>query len=215
MASSAPNSAVDICNLALIELKQAPIVQLDPATSMAEQVMALSYHQKRRSVLRKHPWNFAIKRIAVTPSSSNVPEFGYSHGYLLPVDFIRLVGVYDSEGLRIEPTEYEIEDGKILYDGEDNTELNIRYVYDHKIVSKFDSLFIDMFVIELAIAVAPRFSGTEQRQQILVKRLESIASEAKSIDGQEHPPRRGQTSRWLSRRKNSPGRTADGWTRFS
>ena len=215
MAFDAPNSAIDICNLALVELKQESVVQLNPPSTMVEQIMALEYHQVRRAVLRKHPWNFAIKRAALTPSSDVTPEFGYSHGYILPNDFIRFVGLYNSEGERIEKTYYDLEDGNIYYDGEDNTAINLRYIYDIEQVRKFDPLFIDMFKLELAVAVAPKFSGTEARQAALIKRLELVSAEAKSIDGQERPPQRRQRSRWLDRRRNYPTRLADGYTRFS
>lgn len=215
MAFDAPNSAIDICNLALVELKQESVVQLNPPSTMVEQIMALEYHQVRRAVLRKHPWNFAIKRVALTPSSDVTPEFGYSHGYILPNDFIRFVGLYNSEGELIEKTYYDLEDGNIYYDGEDNTSINLRYVYDIEQVRKFDPLFIDMFKLELAVAVAPKFSGTEARQAAVIKRLEIVSAEAKSIDGQERPPKRRQRSRWLDRRRNYPTRLADGYTRFS
>ena len=215
MSFDAPNSAIDICNLALIELKQESVVQLNPPSTQVEQIMALEYHQVRRAVLRKHTWNFAIKRAALTPSSDVTPEFGFSHGYILPNDFIRFVGIYNSEGELIDKAYYDIEDGNIYYNGEDNTAINIRYIYDLDQVSKFDPLFIDMFKLELAVAVAPKFSGTEARQSALIKRLETVSAEAKSIDGQERPPQRRQRSQWLDRRRNYPTRLADGFTRFS
>jgi hypothetical protein len=215
MSFNAPNSAVDICNLALIELKQATIVQLNPASTVVEQILALEYHQVRRAVLRKHSWNCASTRTSLTPSSTAAPDFGYSHGYLLPNDYIRKIGLYDSDDEFIEQQYYDLEDGKIYYNGEDNTAIYLKYVYDLTTVSKMDPLLISMFVLELAVAIAPKFSGTEARQAAIDKRLEKISAEAKSIDGQERPPQRRQKSRWLARRRNYPTRQADGFTRFS
>lgn len=215
MSFNAPNSAIDICNLALIELKQATIVQLDPPSNVVEQILALEYHQVRRAVLRKHPWNCATTRTTLTPSSTATPDFGYTHGYILPNDYIRKIGLYDSENVFIEQKYYDIEDGNIYYNGEDNSAIYLKYVYDLTQVSKMDPLLISMLVLELAVAIAPKFSGTEARQAAIAKRLEMVASEAKSVDGQERPPQRRQKSRWLDRRRNYPTRQADGFTRFS
>lgn len=215
MGFKAPSSAVEICNLALHQLKQSYIAQLSPATSVAEQSCALAYHKVRRAALRRHPWNFAMKRVVLTPASDVTPAFGYSHAYLLPNDFVRFAGRYDDEGEITSFEDYDIEDGYLLYDGEDNTGINVRYIYDHQIVAKFDPLFIDLFVVELAIALAPKFSGTENRQAALLKMRESIFNEAKSVDGQERPPRRKQRSKWLERRRAMASRGVDTYTRFS
>lgn len=215
MAFKAPSSAVEICNLALIHLKQDSIVQLDPPSSMAEKFCALAYHQVRRSTLRKHTWNCALRRIVLTPSSDETPEFGYSHAYKLPPDFIRFAGRYSDEGHITSFEDYDIEDGYLLYDGEDNSGINIRYVYDLQTVAKFDALFLDVFVLDLAIALAPKFSGTENRQQALIKLRETVFNEAKAVDGQERPPRRKQKSKWLERRRRFQTRGASPYTGFN
>lgn len=214
MSFQAPSSAVDVCSLALIQLKQDSIVELDPPSSMAEKFCALAYHQVRRSTLRKHTWNFAGKRIVLTPASDQTPAFGFSHAYLLPPDFIRFIGRYDEEGEITSFEDFEIENGYLLYDGEDNSGINVRYVYDHDTVGKFDPLFLDLFVLDLAIALAPKFSGTENRQAALIKMRDAVFAEAKSVDGQERPPRRKQRSKWLERRRYGMGSGASQYTRF-
>jgi hypothetical protein len=218
MAIEAPNSEVDICNLALDLLKQKPIVDLDPPTNQVEELCARWYQQKRRAVLRSHPWNFAMKRIALTPTSSPTPVFGYTHAYNLPSDFIRFAGRFDEYGKVSEPDneKYEIENGQFLYDGQDNSAIYIRYVFDQAIISKFDPLFIEALALELAIVMAPKFSGTENRVATLLKMRSEVIGEARAIDGQERPPRRRQHSNWIKRRNAGYStNTADKYTRFS
>lgn len=218
MALEAPLSEVDICNLALDLLKQKPIVELDPPTSQVEELCARWYQQKRRAVLRAHTWNFAMKRATITPVSNATPLFGYTHAYNLPSDFVRFVGRYEDVGdLRAqEPNEYEIENGQLLFNGADNESINIRYIFDQKTVSKFDALFIEVLALELAIVMAPKFSGTEARVSTLIKTRAEIIGEARAIDGQERPPRRRQSSRWLNKRSGGYStNTADKYTRFS
>ena len=83
MALSAPSSEVDVSNLSLDLLKQAPVVQLDPPTTTTEQLLNRWYHQTRRATLRAHSWNFATKRITITPTGT-APLFGFTHAYNLP-----------------------------------------------------------------------------------------------------------------------------------
>jgi hypothetical protein len=170
MSLAAPTSEVQICNLALSHLKQKPIVQIDPPSSQVEELCALWYHQKRQEVLRAHAWNFAIARTTLTPDSSATPDFGFSHAYLLPANWLRYLGRYDDLGSRIlgDDSEYEIEGRYYLFDGEDNVAINLRYITDFQTVSKMDPLFRSLFAIELAITLAPNFSGGEGRVTTLI-----------------------------------------------
>lgn len=218
MGLDAPNSEVDICNLSLDLLKQKPIVNLDPPTNQVEELCARTYQQKRRATLRTHMWNFAMKRLKILPDSGATPLFGFTHAYNLPSDFIRYAGRFDDVGKLASPNpnDHEIENGQILFDGTDNTAINIRYVFDQDIISKMDPLFIEAFVLELAITFAPKFSGTEARVKTLVGFRAEVIGEARAIDGQERPPRRVQRSNWLRRRNAGFSlNTADKFTRFT
>lgn len=201
MALEAPQSEVAICNLALDHLKQAPITALDPATTQIEARCARWYPQERRATLRIHPWNFAMKRAQITPSGSVTPAFGFTHAYAKPSDFIRLIGFYDDLNLRLTESDYDLEGDYILRNGEDAVAINVRYVFDETNVAKFDPLFVDLFTINLAIKLAPNFSGSEARVKTLVELRKEILSNATAIDGQERPPRRIQTSKFIQSRK--------------
>ncbi len=218
MAIESPNSEVAICNLALDYLKQKGIIELDPPGTQVEQLCARWYQQKRRATLRSHMWNFAMKRTTILPDSGATPLFGFTHAYNLPSDFIRYAGRFDDIGnlSNPDPTDYEIENGQILFDGTDNAAINIRYVFDQNVIAKFDPLFIEIFALDLAIVMAPKFSGTEARVITLIKVRSEVMGEARAIDGQERPPRRRQRSNWIRRRNAGfSTNTADKFTRFS
>jgi hypothetical protein len=218
MALEAPGSEVDICNLALSHLKQRAIVQLDPTTSDTEEICALWYQLVRRSTLRLHPWNFAMGRAEVLPDGTYTPEFGFTHAYQKPTDFIRLIGFYDDEGNRIHgrgsENDFDLENDYILYNGEDATAINIRYIMDITDVNKMDPLFIDLFALDLAIRLAPRFTGGEARVKTLASLRTEVYTAATAIDGQERPPRRVQRSRFIEARTRG-GNVAGKYTRFS
>ena len=59
MADSSPTAPVDICNLALTELKVNPISALDEAGSAVAELCNRHYDIRRKAILRSHIWNFA------------------------------------------------------------------------------------------------------------------------------------------------------------
>lgn len=200
---SAPTAAVDICNLALDLLNQGPVsdISTSPQTD-TEVICARWYDSCRRSVLRKHPWNFAITR-AELAANATAPSFGYANAYDLPSDFLRLLTIGDDyvEDLK---QKYQLEDNQILYgDDTSTTALPIRYIYDHVAVSQFDPLFIDCLSFELAIKMSRKITGDGEAAKELKELLKSIAPEAYAIDGQERPPQRIQRSKWIARRRNN------------
>lgn len=199
---SQPSSPVDICNLALDELKHAPIMSIDTPESTAEKICARWYDATRRECLRKHPWKFATKRATLTPSGTD-PDFGYTSAYNLPNDYIRLVSIGDdSEGSFLD--RYQIENGQILTSegtDDDGTSLNVRYVYNIEDVSRFDPLFLKFFVFQLALNMSPKFSLAANAKQLLKQDYEDVSSEARAVNGQDRRPQRIQRSRHLERRR--------------
>jgi hypothetical protein len=219
MTLSASNNEVAICNLALTQLKQTLITQIDPPKSNAEKLCALHYQDIRQATLRAHPWNFAIKRIVLTEDTGNPPVFGYSKAFALPSDFIRYLSRHSDFSVElptdIRGTDYELENGYLLtsdtFSG--TGDLNLRYTYDHTEVAKWDASFKQLIAINLAIVLAPNFTSSEARLQSLAALRDDIESKAMSIDGQERPPTRVQNSRWIRARISQP-RVASPYTIF-
>lgn len=213
MSLTAPDSEVDICNLALAHLKQAPITNVETPTNQAGQWCNMWYHQVRQELLRSHPWNFALARVALTPHA-DAPEFGYTHKYELPSDWLRFIGRYDDFNVLLSG-EYDIEGGFYLFNGEDGEEINLRYITDFETVADMDALFRSLFAISLAIVLAPNFSQSESRVKTLVELERDIRARATAIDGQERPPRRVQTSKFIQARRGRSAGPAGPFTHFS
>lgn len=206
MALLAPDSEVDICNLACTHLKQADISVIDPPGTQVEVEFAKWYHQVRQATLRAHSWNFATDRVQLLPEVV-APAFGYSHKYLLPTNWIRYLGRYDDEGNKLgDGLDYDIESGYYLFNGDDDASINLKFIIDFTNISKMDALFRSLFAINLAIMLAPKFSSSEARLGSLLTIQKDLKAEATAIDGQERPPRRVQHSKFLAaRRRGSSG----------
>lgn len=217
MALQAPSSEVDICNLALIHLKQEIVTSIDGSSpTTAEGLCATLYQQVRRATLRSHPWNFAMFRIILTTDALVTPAFGFSIAFKFPNDFVRFASRESSDlGFKPSPNEYTIEGRYIFTTGSTTDKLYLRYVRDIEAVLEMDPLFIDLFAINMALHLAPNFSGSEQRTEVLEKRKLEVEAQARAIDGQERPPKRIQTSKFNNaRRHTSAGHVAGPNTTF-
>lgn len=213
-------SAVDICNLALDFLERAPITSIETPSNATEELMARWYDTTRKQALRKHPWNFATKRIQLAPNAT-APNFGYSKQFTLPSDYIRIkypatsVVVGDSP---LPASAYSVEGNSILI-GEASTEdtniLNLVYVSDFETVTKMDANFVMFFAALLASNVAYKVTQSNQTVQRMQQLVDKYEAEARSMDGQENPPRRIERSRNRSTRRNTGRvRNYDGYTVF-
>lgn len=194
---SAPTAPVEICSLALEYLSDVAITSIDDPQTTPEHIMARWYDMTRRSLLRQHPWNFAIRRTNIARESAD-PAFGYTDAYTLPNDFLRFIEIkgYDGES---DVTDYEIEDGQLLCNNSGGV-LYIRYVYDATLVGKFDSLFVDVLALELAMRCCRKVTGSNDLIAGLKEILKDIKADAQTIDGQERPPRRVERSKWKAAR---------------
>ena len=205
MSITGITSAAGVCSLALAHLKMSPVVSLETPVDEGEKRCALVYHQTRRKVLRALPWNFAIKRATLSAVTST-PDFGFTHEYALPNDFLRYLSRHDVSGFRLRSFEadYEIENGFIRINQDTAGTLQIRYIYDHQDVPKWDPMFIDLMSYEIAIRIGPNFQASASDLERLSAERKNIRAEAGAIDGQERPPKRVQRSRWLQARRQGP-----------
>lgn len=88
-------SVVEICNLALSNIRAGSINSLDEG-SLQAQLCKLKYSILRDRCLREIPWQFNHKLRALAPVTTEIFNWGYAYSY--PVDCLkiqRLVGSYE------------------------------------------------------------------------------------------------------------------------
>ena len=192
-------SEVDICNMALDLIKVDPITDIrDPQTD-SEAICNRWYDTTRRQVLRAHPWNFAKARYACSLDATP-PAFGYLDAYNLPNDFIRLRFIGDeNEGLVGQ--DYEIEGSQLLIDNGSAASLNIGYIKDETLVSKWDELFKRYISAQMAYNMAYAFSGKSTLRADVKDMLADIRVEARAVNGQDNPPKRVTRSKVIGARR--------------
>ncbi len=198
-----PNSPLHICNMMLDLLNQPSITQLSSPETATEKLCARWYDQVRRTTLRKHTWNFALKRISLA-ALSEAPVSDYSAQFQLPSDFLRILDIGERNAQEVD---YEIENGNLLLNAEGP--VYIRYVYNIETVSQFDPLFIEVFAAELALKLSGKFGKSANEKAELKSYIDDLKEEAHAIDGQERPPTVVNRSRLMAARRGFHSRRND------
>jgi len=196
-------SSTDIGNLALDLLSSGNVQDIDSPNNATEELVSRWYTLTRQRLLREHPWNFAIKRAQLAASSTS-PAFGYDKQYPVPADFLRVLFINDDE--RITQSQYyRVENNHILTRNifNDSSVLNITYVSDYTNVSGMDPLFVELLGYDLAMNIAYKVAESQSNVQRLAEIRKERAALAKTIDGQEDPPRIIERSRSLKVRRNN------------
>lgn len=181
-------SIVDICNKALDKLGHGPITSLEDGNKAANLCLR-NWPLVRDQVLRDHPWNFAVKRDALS-ASSTAPSWGFSAAFPFPSDLIRLIEVLD-----LSTGEYQVEGRAILAN---SSLLYIRYVARVEDPSLYDTLFIDAVACRLAFELAESLTQSNTKKDAAFQEYEDSLTRARRVDGQENPPAELQEDDWIA-----------------
>jgi hypothetical protein len=183
-------SAIDICNRALLKVGAASITALTDNSPEAR-ACNLAYDATRRAALRRHPWNFAITRTTLAPDATE-PDHDYDYQFTLPSDCLRVLRPAES-GL-----DWKIEGRKILTN--DGDTLYLRYVKDVTDPTQFDSAFYDYLSVALAVEIVEKLTQSNTKKQALNEEHRAMVREARRTDAIEGGPDEAAESDWLTAR---------------
>jgi hypothetical protein len=172
-------SDVSICSNALLLLGAKTISSFDENNDRARLASNL-FESVRDSMLRSHPWNCAIRRVALAPDVA-VPAFDWDFQFTLPGDFMRVLSVGEA-GAEIE---FKIEDGKLLCD--DNPAL-LRYVYRNENPATWDDMLVRGMELAMAEAMAYGITQSATLRDSMRDELARHMKQARAVDGQDDTP---------------------------
>jgi hypothetical protein len=160
---------VDVCNLALsrIGLWQITDIMLD---SEIERHCRLHLPQARRSLLRRHAWNFAIACPALVASPS--AGFGDMKRFTLPTDYLQALAVYEDIDRSCRIDAFKIERQSIFVQADTAF---LEYVADMPDPIAWTADFLDCVVLKLAARLCVPLGASNNRSQELIQELEQIA----------------------------------------
>lgn len=209
-------SETDICNLGLTRLgNKQQITSLSEGTTAAD-LCTLHYPLCRDAVLRAHPWNFAIQRVALSRDTSYTSVFEYDYRFLLPTDpyclkvirtswdsnaYATGAAVYGFPGIMGNASAvipYRIE-GRYLLCNE--TSASIEYIGRVTDVAQFDELFVDVLAQRIAAELAPALTDNSALARNLWDGYTAKLVDARMVDAQEGTPREAvDLSGWITAR---------------
>lgn len=187
------SSPVELVNLALDRLNAEIITSFSDDLEAARKA-SRNYDPQRRATLRAHPWNFALLRATLSPTVIT-PTYEFSNFFPLPADCLRVVStsIDDYHSSRM----WKIEGKKLLANV---GSLNIRYIADIEDTAIFDTMFIDVFTLRLASALAFPLTGDRELGKALFEEYLLKVAEARSIDAQESSIDEWNDGTWLDAR---------------
>lgn len=172
-------TAVSICSNACLLLGDNPINSFNDDSDRARLASNL-WEPVRDYVLRRHPWNCAIKRVVLSPDTT-APAFDWNYQFTLPADFLRplAVGEFGLEG------EFRIEGRKLLCN--DNP-LKLRYVFKNENVGSWDTMLVWGMTMAMKAVFAYPITQSSTLEQIVEDSLRDVLRQARAVDGQEDTP---------------------------
>lgn len=190
---------VQICNEALQNIGARYITSLEEDTKEAIEC-SLRFDSARRALLEMHPWNFAMKRVALNANLS-APAFNYSYEFNLPSDFLWLymtkeeevhqtpaAATYDfSTHIANVPyttmvDKYRIEGRKLVSNSSD---VSIIYVADIEDTEQFSATFTQLLARYLGGLIAYKVVGSQSERESQLAIFKQELAEYQSIDSQQ------------------------------
>lgn len=190
-------SDVAICNLALQKLgAKHRITSLDEDSPNARE-MNSCFVAVRERALRRHTWNFAIKRASLA-ADAEAPPHGYTYQYTLPSDWLRMLPI--DKHLNMNDLDWRIEGKKIRTN--DTAPLPLRYIYRVTDPNEFDTLFVEVLACDLALQTCEKITQSNTKKESIKEDRKTALTEAKAVNAieenstDEPPPDTWDTARY-------------------
>lgn len=182
---------VSICSNALLMLGAQPINALSEASDRARLASNL-LESVRDSVLRSHPWNCAIARVALAPDTA-APAFDWDYQFTLPGDCLRVLSV----GLDGLADDYQVEGRRLMCNA---NPAYLRYVFRNTNPTTWDAGLVRTMELSMAAGMAYGITQSASLRDSLLGELQAHMRRARSVDGQEDPPQGFEPSALLASR---------------
>jgi hypothetical protein len=170
---------VSICSNALLMLGDAPISSFDDNSDRAR-LAANIWPTARDYVLRRHPWNCAIRRQTLNPDAE-APAFDFAYQYTLPGDLLRVLSIGE-QGTRVP---YRVEGRKILTDARP---LLLRYIYRNEDCALWDSALVWGMTQVMRAVFAYGITQSTSLEKLVETVMRDVLQQARATDGQEDEP---------------------------
>lgn len=201
----------EAANLALQRIGQAPVVALTEQTKRAR-AAARAFGSVRDALIRRHKWNFAEQRVALTAASPAPSAGPFAHRFLLADTHLVVWGVetLGEDAWKVAGAA-PLADAAPLIDGPRwlycDLEAPVAIIGVVRDPVYWDANFLDVFADKLAAELAPALglspnAGDDFEQRGEMKLLRAIRADSREAA----PSRRPQGTSWIA------ARAGGGWS---
>lgn len=188
-------TAVSICSNASLMLGGGSINDFNEDNDRTKLASNL-YPQVRDATLRSHPWNCAVKRVALAPSAV-VPDFDYANQFVVPSDWLRTVQV----GLYGREDDHRHEGRLILANV---NPLYLRYIWRNEVEATWDALLVHAVSLLMKAAMAYPITKSASLAEAALNDALAFLKTCRAVDGQDDPPETLGDFRLLAARGADP-----------
>lgn len=192
MANSTTQTTIANAALQLVGYKA---ISLITDNDRGARAVNRTYFDTKIAELRKHFWNFAIKRASLA-ASVTAPIFGKSFYYPLPGDFLMLAP--RDPGFNSNRSDWQIEGTQIC--SSETSPLEIRYISSNVTESQFDACFAQSFAAAIAVSICEELTQSNSKLQNVMKIYDATIKDAKKQNAFENRPVKPLQSEWLTKR---------------
>ena len=190
-------SDISVVNSALHKLGVSRIVAFTDTTKQGT-LANDTFADIRDSLLRAHPWNFAIDRAALA-ADATAPEWGFDARYALPEGATPCLRVLEVEGGDENSGRWTVE-GRFIITSL-TAPINIRYIKRITDANSMDAMFREALSARLSMEWATTLTHDAQIQNDMTRLYNSLKlPEARSIDGQEDIAVQIEACEWIESR---------------
>jgi hypothetical protein len=181
MSAVTLNTDVEVANLALDMVKEAPITDMNENRA-ASRWMNRNFVPTRNLVLTAHVWKFAMKRAEIA-ASATAPAFEWKYAYPKPEDCLRVLPLRQNGLMNGRLIPHAVEGSDILTNA--TSPIRIRYISVVENVAEWPIHFVEAVAARLAAGIAHTLSGKTTMVEISEQRYRAALTMAASIDSAE------------------------------
>lgn len=206
---------LSIYNMALGHLEEGSLRSLSEGVERRRVLDSFWPHVVGLALEETGAWKFARRVIKIDASDSVSPDFGFTHAFQIPNDWVRTDEVSAQETLKPPLTDYRTEAG-FWY--ANVTPLFVAYVSNDSLygmnIGSWPLTFVEWIALELACKGCKRITGSDNMLEGptgLFRQANKAKRKAKGNDAQNDPVKFPPTGTWVtSRRGNNPTGSQDG-----
>ena len=175
-------SETRICNTSLARIGAKRINNFDTDTSPEAIQCRTHYEQTRDALIRSHSWRFARARGELSQDAVD-PDSEWDNQFILPNDFLRFRSIVEEEGYSSRHRRHSLEDDRFLTNF---STVNMRYIKKVIDPTKFDPLFVEVLVLQLALKLVAALAKTDPKLKADIKDdLKLLMPKVQAVDDDE------------------------------